>query len=151
MAGKVVILRPGRFKEKCNQESAGSWLKMASRYADVELVEYSVSPASEEKEIQKALKGLKRSPVMFAADSRGELLSSEDFAAALKNVLESSRDLMIVIGGASGLPPAIVNAAARVIAWGRMTMNHDLAVVVTAEQIWRALCIINNHPYHRGH
>lgn len=89
---------------------------------------------------------------LLLADSRGQQLTSEDLAS----ILDTSQDtgiqqLVLAIGPADGWSPAALAVATRTIAFGRITLPHELAAVVAAEQIYRALTIRAGHPYHSGH
>ena len=92
-----------------------------------------------------------RSAILLA-DSRGQQLTSEDLAS----ILVASQDvgiqqLIVAIGPADGWSAAALAVATRTIAFGRITLPHELAAVVAAEQIYRALTIRAGHPYHSGH
>jgi len=54
-----------------------------------------------------------------------------------------------VIGGAEGLDPAVLERARERLALGAITLPHQLARVVAAEQLYRALAIRAGLPYHR--
>ena len=85
-------------------------------------------------------------------DSRGDTLTSEEFAALLGRLRDDGAQRIIFgIGPADGWSPAILARATRRISLGRMTLPHELARAVAAEQIYRALTILAGHPYHSGH
>jgi 23S rRNA (pseudouridine1915-N3)-methyltransferase len=85
-------------------------------------------------------------------DSRGDLLSSEEFAALLARLRDDSVPrILFAIGPADGWSPAARARAHRTLSLGRMTLPHELARAVVAEQIYRALTILAGHPYHSGH
>jgi 23S rRNA (pseudouridine1915-N3)-methyltransferase len=91
-------------------------------------------------------------PVLLVADSRGEQLSSEDFAAALGSLQDAgTQQLIFAIGPADGWSDNAFARADRTVAFGRITLPHELAAVVAAEQLYRALTIRAGHPYHSGH
>ena len=91
-------------------------------------------------------------PTLLVADSRGQQLTSEDLASILGTSQDTGiQHLILAIGPASGWSPAALAVASRTIAFGRITLPHELAVVVAAEQIYRALTIRAGHPYHSGH
>jgi 23S rRNA (pseudouridine1915-N3)-methyltransferase len=91
-------------------------------------------------------------PVLILADSGGQQLSSEEFATALGSFQDAGAQLLIfAIGPADGWSTAALAVAARMIAFGRITLPHELAAVVAAEQLYRALTIRAGHPYHSGH
>ena len=54
-----------------------------------------------------------------------------------------------VIGGADGLDDSVKARAARLLGLSKLTLPHALARVMLAEQLYRAVCIIKGHPYHR--
>jgi 23S rRNA (pseudouridine1915-N3)-methyltransferase len=57
------------------------------------------------------------------------------------------RPVAFVVGGAAGLDPTLVAECDERLSLGPLTMPHQLARVVLAEQIYRALCIASGHPY----
>ena len=92
-----------------------------------------------------------RTPVILC-DARGLQLSSEEFAAQLDRWFERSPpELALAIGPADGWSAAMLQRADLKLGFGRMTLPHELAAVVLAEQTYRALTILSGHPYHTGH
>jgi 23S rRNA (pseudouridine1915-N3)-methyltransferase len=86
------------------------------------------------------------------ADSGGQQLSSPEIAAMLKSLQENGiQELTLAIGPPDGWSPAARSRADRLIAFGKITLPHELALVVASEQIYRALTIQAGHPYHGGH
>jgi 23S rRNA (pseudouridine1915-N3)-methyltransferase len=91
-------------------------------------------------------------PALLLADSRGQQLSSEDLAAALGSFQDNGiQQLVLAIGPADGWSGVALAAATRTVAFGRITLPHELAAVIAAEQLYRALTIRAGHPYHSGH
>lgn len=85
-------------------------------------------------------------------DSRGDLLSSEEFATLLARLRDDSVPrILLAIGPADGWSTAARTRAHRTVSLGRITLPHELARAVAAEQIYRALTILAGHPYHSGH
>ncbi len=84
-----------------------------------------------------------------ALDSTGRVpASSEALAAWLGTRLEVPRPTSFLLGGAAGLDPDLVSGADERLSLGPLTLPHQLARVVLAEQLYRALCILAGHPYH---
>ncbi|MBI3317105.1 MAG: 23S rRNA (pseudouridine(1915)-N(3))-methyltransferase RlmH [Candidatus Omnitrophica bacterium] len=82
------------------------------------------------------------------------MLSSEQIAQELKKVEQSgARALRIIIGGADGFEEKEIEEFKANLLWsfGPLTLPHELAAVVAAEQIYRASTILRAHPYHLGH
>lgn len=91
-----------------------------------------------------------RTPTLFALDERGPSLDSEVFARLIAEPRDRGAPaLAFLIGGPDGLDPSIRERAA-LFAFGAATIPHGLARVLLAEQIYRALTILDGHPYHRG-
>lgn len=83
-----------------------------------------------------------------------KMLTSEDLALRFQKICDSgTKSLTIWIGPPDGLSPAQINTLHADLIWsfGPMTLPHELATVVASEQIYRAIAILNNHPYHSGH
>jgi 23S rRNA (pseudouridine1915-N3)-methyltransferase len=85
-------------------------------------------------------------------DSRGEALSSEELAALLRARRDAGQQTIVfAIGPASGWSDRAHSQAQSILSLGRMTLPHELARLVLAEQLYRAFTILAGHPYHTGH
>jgi 23S rRNA (pseudouridine1915-N3)-methyltransferase len=88
---------------------------------------------------------------VIALDARGKGMTSEAFAEMLAAMRDAgARDLAFLIGGPDGLDPGPHVKPGRRLAFGPQTWPHLLVRAMLAEQIYRALTILANHPYHRG-
>lgn len=88
---------------------------------------------------------------LVALDGRGRALSSENFAKWLGQTRDQGcRNLVFVIGGADGLSDQVIARAHMQLSLGAMTWPHMLVRMMLAEQIYRSVTILANHPYHRG-
>jgi 23S rRNA (pseudouridine1915-N3)-methyltransferase len=93
-------------------------------------------------------------PVLL--DSRGRGMSSREFAQWLGGKRDQgAQHVAFAIGPADGWSEEALKFAREhgglVLSLGAMTMAHDLARLVVAEQIYRACTILAGHPYHTGH
>ena len=87
----------------------------------------------------------------IALDERGKAMSSQEFALLLKRLAESStKQATFLIGGPDGHAPETRAKASQILSFGPMTFPHRLLRVMLLEQIYRAVTIIVNHPYHRA-
>jgi 23S rRNA (pseudouridine1915-N3)-methyltransferase len=85
-------------------------------------------------------------------DSRGEAWSSEVLAKWLGVRRDSGHQLIVfAIGPASGWSDRAPELAQTKLSLGPMTLPHELARLVMAEQLYRAFTILAGHPYHTGH
>ena len=89
---------------------------------------------------------------LILLDSRGQQFSSEEFAARFGDLRDGgSQRLVMAVGPADGWSAAALQRANLLLSLGRITLPHQLARVVAAEQVYRALTILAGHPYHSGH
>jgi 23S rRNA (pseudouridine1915-N3)-methyltransferase len=103
-------------------------------------------------EFVQAAVGRTRPLLLLLADRSGQQVSSEELASIVGRAQEDGVQMLIfAIGPADGWSATALAAAGRRIAFGRITLPHELAAVVAAEQIYRALTILAGHPYHCGH
>jgi 23S rRNA (pseudouridine1915-N3)-methyltransferase len=85
-------------------------------------------------------------------DSLGKQYRSEEFAELLGRLRdEGAQRVVLAVGPADGWSPAGRERGNILLSLGRMTLPHQLARVVLAEQVYRALTILAGHPYHSGH
>jgi len=82
-------------------------------------------------------------------DPSGKALDSAGFAQWMSKAELEGRDLVFVIGGHDGLPAGWAERADRLVSLSPMTFPHELARVMLAEQIYRALATLRGHPYPR--
>jgi 23S rRNA (pseudouridine1915-N3)-methyltransferase len=91
-------------------------------------------------------------PHLLLTDSTGQQVSSTELATHISQLFDSGQQtLVLAIGPADGWSTAARQRADKTIAFGRITLPHELAAVVAAEQLYRALTIRTGHPYHSGH
>lgn len=83
-------------------------------------------------------------------DETGKNLTSRAFAGAIGDLRDNGvTTLVAAIGGPDGHAPELLDAARHTVALGKLTWPHQLARILVAEQLYRAVSILNNHPYHR--
>ncbi|MTH96354.1 23S rRNA (pseudouridine(1915)-N(3))-methyltransferase RlmH [Roseibium sp. RKSG952] len=87
---------------------------------------------------------------LVALDEHGKGLSSVEFSQRLEAWRNDSvGDVVFAIGGADGHGNALVKRADVKLSLGAMTWPHQIARILLAEQIYRAMTIQTGHPYHR--
>jgi len=82
-------------------------------------------------------------------DPAGKTLDSRQFSRLVEEAGMHGSDLVFVIGGHDGLPAGWRSRADLLLSLSAMTMPHELARAVLAEQIYRAFAILKGHPYVR--
>lgn len=158
---RLAIITVGRLKdgperdlcERYRERSHALGRSLGLSGPDVtELPESRARRAEERKRDEAAAILSKLSPgLLIALDERGRSLTSDAFAGRIA----ASRDAgagtaSLVIGGADGLDETIRDRADLTLAFGALTLPHQLVRVLALEQLYRAMTIIAGHPYHRA-
>ena len=149
----VKVFTIEKSSDKSLDAIANEYTKMISRFAKVEeikifnkniataqMLSEKEARASYTKAYEPFLKGYN-----IALDVEGEHLSSEQFST----LFDSDVNVNFFIGGAFGFDEAFLGKTQKIISLSRLTYAHKIAKVVLFEQIYRGLCIKNNHPYHK--
>jgi 23S rRNA (pseudouridine1915-N3)-methyltransferase len=145
----IASIQPNRPPASSASQLVDMYIERSSRYAETTLRSF----ASEAKLLAFLDESSARThPVLLLTDSRGSQLSSTELASAIGSHMDSGTQLIVLaIGPADGWSPAGLARADITVAFGRITLPHELAAVVVAEQLYRALTIRAGHPYHCGH
>ncbi len=102
--------------------------------------------AAEKTRLQAALQGFSR---VIVLDERGDDLSTLQLAECLEDWMREGGDTAFLIGGADGLDEALKRRAEHSIRLSSLTLPHAMARLILCEQLYRAVSVIKNHPYHR--
>ena len=86
---------------------------------------------------------------VVALDEKGTQFTSATFAKKLEQISLHNSNITFIIGGADGLHPSIKESANLMVQLSALTFPHALVRVIILEQIYRAITILENHPYHR--
>ena len=155
---KVVVVAVGKVKGPL-AAAVGEYESRASRYWKLEVAELDAgapgrNPEAERVRAAEAERILGRIPDGFdvvALTRKGKGMGSEKLAVYLGNLgVQSRPGVAFVIGGAFGLHETVLRRATRTLGLSPMTLPHEMARLVLAEQIYRAGTIQRNEPYHKG-
>jgi 23S rRNA (pseudouridine1915-N3)-methyltransferase len=80
-------------------------------------------------------------------DPAGKSMESRQFAKLIGRAEQEARDLVFLVGGADGLPDGWRARNGTPLSLTPLTLPHELARVVLAEQIYRAFTTLRGHPY----
>ncbi len=99
-------------------------------------------------EAERLLSALRPRDLLVLADESGSERTSGEFAAELRAWLDSSPSAVVfAVGGAYGLDPALRRRARAILPLSRMTLPHQLARLVLAEQVYRAVATLRGVAY----
>jgi 23S rRNA (pseudouridine1915-N3)-methyltransferase len=152
---KVRLLAIGRDRSGLFAPAVDEYLGRLSRTLKLELVElpearrHAGTPQAKEEEGATLLARLRPGERLVALDERGEQPTSVELARRLARWQERGQDVALVIGGADGLAPAVLEKAAERLSLSRLTLPHRLARLVLVEQLYRAVTILRGEPYHK--
>lgn len=103
-----------------------------------------------DEEAARIIDALAQDTFLVGLDETGKDSNSAEFANLISKAMENGTgQLGFAIGGPDGHGQAIAKRADRLIRFGSLTWPHQLMRVMLAEQIYRAITILNGHPYHR--
>lgn len=102
--------------------------------------------AAEKVWLETALSGFSRIVVL---DERGTDLTTVKLAQRLEDWMREGGDTAFIIGGADGIDEELKQRADAMIRLSSLTLPHAMARLVLCEQLYRAVSVVKNHPYHR--
>lgn len=138
---KIKIITVGRVKGP-HEIIVKDYLARLTHYVAVEHV---VVKSDEE-----IARRLSAGDFLIVLDEGGRPFKSVEFSKYLEDKQNrSTRGVVFIIGGAPGLSEAIKTKANIKMSLSSMTLQHDLALIVLLEQIYRAYSIIKGEPYHK--
>jgi 23S rRNA (pseudouridine1915-N3)-methyltransferase len=139
---RALILAEGKLKDSGLRALCTDYFKRCGRTLSVE--------EREVRDLTALRAAIPERRTLVVLDERGKQLTSREFAALLRRWVEMpSMPVVFVIGGADGFDEELRAQADLVLALGRMTFAHRLVRVMLAEQLYRAVSILQGSPYHR--
>ena len=140
---KIRLVMLGKTRRAEIRALLDDYLGRIGHYCEIET--HELREASES-----ALKKLKFEPsaAIVMLDAAGKQYSSQEFARWLGVLRDrGARELIFLCGDAEGFPESLRRGARERISLSTLTMPHEFARVVLAEQIYRAFAILAGHPY----
>lgn len=152
---KIYIIAICNKNEECEKLLTEKYKKLIEKIYKIEFVNINFKTIKAEKNIykkeyEKALSLIKHNSILVALDEKGTNFSSHEFSSKMKNWIENSSNIYFIIGGPDGISDEIRKKANYLISLSNLTFPHQLAKVILVEQVYRSICIMNSHPYHRS-
>lgn len=154
---KIILLQVGKTNEGFVREGFQNYEKRLKNYITFEVItipelknsatlSFDQQKTAEGKLI---LESVPQSAYVVLLDELGKEFNSVEFAGFIqKQLLRSIKCLIFVIGGPYGFSDMVYKRADEKIALSKMTFSHQIVRLVFAEQIYRAMTILKNEPYH---
>lgn len=154
---KILVLAIGKTDEQWVQDALLKYSKRLQHYLPFE---FEVIPnlkktknlseaQQKEKEGSLILKKLNPTDKVVILDEKGKEYRSVDFAKHLQQQMNSRvKRLVFIIGGPYGFSPELYAKAQAKLSLSKMTFSHQMIRPFFMEQLYRAMTILKNEPYH---
>lgn len=153
---RLTVLAVGHRQPDWVDDGCAEYVKRMPRELATTVVEIKPEPrgsktreqllAAEKTRIRDAMPAGSRVVVL---DERGDDLTTLKLARRLEAWMQDGRDTVLLIGGADGLDEELKQQADDSIRLSSLTLPHGLARLILCEQLYRAMSVLKNHPYHR--
>lgn len=158
---KIRLLTIGQKMPNWVETAFDDYFKRIQPFVQTQLVELPMakrikndSPADIQKycqiEGEAILNALKPTEVLIALEVNGRELSTEKLASTMQDWTLNGQDIALAIGGPDGLSDAVRQRAEWHWSLSKLTLPHPLVRILLIEQLYRAMSINHNHPYHRA-
>jgi 23S rRNA (pseudouridine1915-N3)-methyltransferase len=153
---KLAVLAVGHRQPAWVNEGCAEYLKRMPRELPASVTEIKPEArgsktreqllAAEKTRIREALQAGSRIVVL---DEKGDDLTTLKLAKRLEVWMQDGRDVALLIGGADGLDEEFKQLADDKLRLSSLTLPHGMARLLLCEQLYRAVSVLKNHPYHR--
>jgi len=146
---KWKILTIGKPSLAYAKSGVAEYLKRLQRYSQLKI--RSVAKESGQEKNSRALLDASEGCLRIVMDERGKSLSTKEFAKKIQDwqMNGSVKNIAVLIGGADGHSKEVREKADVLLSLSSLTLQHELALLVLLEQIYRVHTILKGEPYHR--
>lgn len=154
----ITVVAVGRLKERFWRDAQAEYVKRLSGYHKVRIVEVADrdpatcggEAAAREREGADVLRAIPGRDHCVLLAIGGHERTSEGIASHLDQLaLHGVGGITFVVGGSTGVSPAVEARADERLSFGPITLPHNLARIVLLEQLYRASRISRGEPYHK--
>lgn len=154
---QITLLCIGKTGKKFLEEGEETYLKRLKHYIpfsmqiipDIKQAKNLTEEQIKQKEGELLLDKIQNSDTVILLDERGKHFSSVDFAQYLQDLFnKGGKNLIFIIGGPYGFSDAVYQRANGKVSLSAMTFSHQMIRLFFIEQVYRAMTILKNEPYH---
>jgi len=139
---KLLIRAVGKMRDKRLSSLCDEYVERVRRHLPMQVDEVD--------DDQGLLHGLPPGTEIIALEPGGDAWTTPEFTKYVERAMvQGTRAVVFLIGGAEGLAPATVKQARRRLSLSPLTLPHRLARVLLCEQLYRAVSIIRGEPYNK--
>ncbi len=154
---EIILLTVGKTTQTYVQNGIDEFTKRLRRYIpfrieslpDIKATKSLSTDLQKEKEGEAILSYLSPSDFCILLDEHGKEFTSMEFSAYIQKTMSSGRKRAVfVVGGPYGFSKGVYSRAEYKISLSKMTFTHEMVRLFFTEQVYRAMTILNNEPYH---
>jgi 23S rRNA (pseudouridine1915-N3)-methyltransferase len=154
---KIALLSIGKTDNRLFKEIIDEYVKRLNYYIPFEDIyipdiknRKSISEVEQKNlEGDKLIKALELTDYIVLLDEKGKKFNSSGFANYIEKKMHTvPKRLVFIIGGPYGFSKSVYDIANEKISLSEMTFTHQMVRMIFTEQLYRAMTIINNEPYH---
>jgi len=153
---KLTLLMVGKTTDAHLDVLIGDYVKRLGHYVlfalqvlpELRQTKHLTTEQQKTQEGELILKAVPASADLVLLDERGKAFTSMEFADYMQKKMSSGRDVIFVIGGPYGFSQAVYDRAAGMVSLSKMTFSHQMVRLFMVEQLYRAMTILHNEPYH---
>ena len=157
----IRLITVGKIKEAYFRDALAEYEKRMKRYGKFIIEEVPDEPTPDKasqaleeqiklKEAERILRLVKQDSFVITLEIKGKKYDSVAFAKRLQDIAaHQTGEIVFIIGGSLGLHESVSARANEKISFSDMTFPHQLMRVILSEQIYRAMRILSNEPYHK--
>ena len=154
---EIILLTVGKTTQTYVRSGIEEFTKRLKRYTpfridslpDIKAAKSMTPDIQKEKEGEAILGCLSPSDLCVLLDEHGKELTSMEFASYLQKTMASGRKRAVfVVGGPYGFSKCVYGRADYKISLSKMTFTHEMVRLFFTEQVYRAMTILRNEPYH---
>jgi 23S rRNA (pseudouridine1915-N3)-methyltransferase len=142
LMGRITLHLHGQARERSYREMLDTYSQRLS-VKNIKIISHS-----SKKSVQQYYDEINNNAILFILDENGVQYTSRQFAALVKTWTIATEEINLAIGPVDGWQQ-INHPSKRIISLSNMTLPHELAAVILAEQVYRATEIIKGTKYHR--
>jgi 23S rRNA (pseudouridine1915-N3)-methyltransferase len=154
---KIQLIVTGKTNQQFVQQGLDEFCSRLTHYypfeleiiPDIKNTKHLSVEQQKAKEGELILRSFQAGDCIVLLDEKGKEFTSVKFAEYIERKAHTGlKRLVFVIGGAYGFSPAVYDAAHEKIALSKMTFPHQLIRLIFIEQLYRAMTLLQNEPYH---
>jgi 23S rRNA (pseudouridine1915-N3)-methyltransferase len=153
----ITVLMIGQTSEAFVNEGYALFIKRLKHYIKIKEVvipdlkdRKHLNPEQvKEKEAVALLEKINTANFAVLLDEHGKEFSSVEFAGFIQKTMNAgTKELIFIVGGAYGVAESVKQKVDFTVSLSRMTFTHQFIRLLFAEQLYRAMTILKNEPYH---